>query len=63
VNCAALLLTAGAGSGGAGYEGQQPPYDAFTGARYAVVLDPDGNAVGLMGPIDPAKSSIPEAPD
>ena len=39
---------------GAGYRGQQPPYDAFWGARYAVVEDPDGNAVGLMSPIDPA---------
>jgi uncharacterized glyoxalase superfamily protein PhnB len=25
---------------GAGYTGQQPPYDAFWGARYAVVEDP-----------------------
>src|SRR4051794_25826682 len=32
----------------AGYAGQQPPYDAFWGARYAVVTDPDGNAVGIM---------------
>jgi uncharacterized glyoxalase superfamily protein PhnB len=37
---------------GAGYRGQQPPYDAFWGARYAVVEDPDGNAVGLMSPIE-----------
>lgn len=36
-----------------GYVGQQPPYDAFWGARYAVVEDPDGNAVGIMSPIDP----------
>lgn len=33
---------------------QQPPYDAFWGARYAVVSDPDGNGVGIMSPIDPA---------
>jgi uncharacterized glyoxalase superfamily protein PhnB len=33
---------------------QQPPFDAFWGARYAVVCDPDGNAVGIMSPIDPA---------
>ena len=39
---------------GAGYRGQQPPYDAFWGARYAVVEDPDGNAVGLMSPSDAA---------
>ena len=32
---------------------QQEPYDAFWGARYAIVEDPDGNAVGLMSPIDP----------
>ncbi len=42
---------------GAGYVGQQPPYDAFWGARYAVVSDPDGNAVGLMSPTDPARRS------
>jgi len=35
---------------GAGYNSQQPPFDAFWGARYAVVEDPDGNAVGLMSP-------------
>jgi uncharacterized glyoxalase superfamily protein PhnB len=39
---------------GAGHVGQQPPYDAFFGARYAVVTDPEGNAVGIMGPSDPA---------
>lgn len=38
----------------AGYLGQQPPYDAFWGARYAVVEDPDGNPVGLMSPVDAA---------
>src|SRR5829696_591124 len=26
---------------GAGYAGQQPPYDAFWGSRYAVLSDPD----------------------
>jgi catechol 2,3-dioxygenase-like lactoylglutathione lyase family enzyme len=46
----------------AGYEGQQPPYDGFMGARYAVVTDPDGNAVGLMSPIDPSRRSIPPPP-
>ncbi len=34
----------------AGYTSQQAPYDAFWGARYAVIEDPDGNAVGLMSP-------------
>ena len=36
-----------------GYRVQQEPFDAFWGARYAVVEDPDGNPVGLMSPIDP----------
>ena len=36
----------------AGHKGLQPPFDAFWGARYAVVEDPDGNAVGLMSPRD-----------
>jgi catechol 2,3-dioxygenase-like lactoylglutathione lyase family enzyme len=39
---------------------QQAPYDAFWGARYAVVSDPDGNGVGIMSPIDPDRRS--EAP-
>ncbi len=39
---------------------QQEPYDAFWGARYAVVSDPDGNAVGIMSPVDDAFRS--EAP-
>jgi uncharacterized glyoxalase superfamily protein PhnB len=42
---------------GAGYVGQQPPYDAFWGARYAIVEDPSGNAVGLMSPADSARRS------
>lgn len=32
----------------AGYVGLQAPYDAFWGARYAIIQDPDGIAVGLM---------------
>jgi len=43
----------------AGYEGPQPPYDAFWGARYAIVEDPDGNHVGLMSPVDPSRRSAP----
>ena len=39
----------------AGYTGQQPPWDAFFGARYAVVVDPENNIVGLMSPVDPAR--------
>ena len=46
---------------GAGYAGQQAPCDAFWGARYAVVEDPDGNPVGLMSPIDPARKGRPPA--
>ena len=41
----------------AGVPVQQPPYDAFWGARYAVVSDPDGNGVGIMSPVDPARRS------
>lgn len=47
---------------GAGYRAQQEPYDAFWGARYAVVEDPDGNAVGIMSPIDPQRRSDPGFP-
>jgi len=42
---------------GAGYRSQQEPYDAFWGARYAVVEDPDGNPVGIMSPVDPSRRS------
>jgi uncharacterized glyoxalase superfamily protein PhnB len=45
---------------GAGYEGVQPPYDTFWGARYAVVADPDGNDVGIMSPLDETKRRPPE---
>ena len=31
-----------------GYEGHLPPWDAVWGQRYAVVNDPDGNAVDLF---------------
>ncbi len=44
---------------GAGYNGLQPPYDAFWGARYAIVEDPDGLAVGLMSPISPERRAPP----
>ena len=43
----------------AGYTGLQAPYDAFWGARYAVVEDPDGIAVGLMSPISAYFKSVP----
>jgi catechol 2,3-dioxygenase-like lactoylglutathione lyase family enzyme len=44
---------------GAGYRGLQQPYDAFWGARYAVIEDPDGVAVGVMSPIEPDRKSPP----
>ncbi len=47
---------------GAGHVGQQTPYDAFWGARYALVEDPSGNAVGLMSPVDPARRTRPSPP-
>jgi uncharacterized glyoxalase superfamily protein PhnB len=42
-----------------GAQGLQPPYDTFWGARYAIVEDPDGNPVGLMSPVDPARRTPP----
>lgn len=49
----------------AGYPGRQPPFDAFWGARYAIVADPDGNDVGLMSPIDQSRRTWPpgQSPD
>lgn len=44
---------------GAGYVGLQPPWDAFWGARYAIIEDPNGAAVGLMSPIDPERRYWP----
>jgi uncharacterized glyoxalase superfamily protein PhnB len=35
----------------AGYAGHRPPWDAFWGQRYAIVLDPDGNSVDLFAPL------------
>ena len=43
----------------AGYKSSQEPYDAFWGARYAIVEDPDGNHVGIMSPSDPMKRKGP----
>ena len=34
----------------AGYRGLHQPEDAFFGARYAIIEDPDGIAVGVMSP-------------
>jgi uncharacterized glyoxalase superfamily protein PhnB len=43
----------------AGYLGRQPPFDAFWGARYAIVADPDGNDVGLMSPLEESRRTWP----
>jgi uncharacterized glyoxalase superfamily protein PhnB len=45
-----------------GYGGRQVPYDAFWGARYAIVADPNGIDVGIMSPIDDSKRAWPPAP-
>ena len=42
----------------AGYQGRQPPFDAFWGGRYAIVADPGGNDVGLMSPIDESMRTL-----
>ncbi len=46
----------------AGYPVQKTPEDAFWGARYAIIEDPDGNSVGIMSPIDPVKRHPPPYP-
>jgi catechol 2,3-dioxygenase-like lactoylglutathione lyase family enzyme len=46
---------------GDGCAGRQAPYDAFWGARYAIVEDPDGRDVGLMSPIDPDRRYTPDS--
>ena len=43
----------------AGYRGRQSPFDAFWGARYAIVADPDGNDVGLMSPVEESRRTWP----
>jgi len=51
-----------AGLTNGGYVGRQPPYDAFWGARYAVIVDPDGNSVGIMSAVDPTRTCAPPTP-
>ncbi len=46
----------------AGYRSQKAPEDAFWGARYAILEDPDGNAVGIMSSIDESKRRPPPLP-
>jgi hypothetical protein len=43
----------------AGYRGRQPPCDAFWGAHWAIVADPDGHDVGLMSPLDQSRRIWP----
>jgi catechol 2,3-dioxygenase-like lactoylglutathione lyase family enzyme len=40
----------------------QQPHNAFFGARYALVEDPDGIGVGIMGPIDDTRRWMPDPP-
>jgi uncharacterized glyoxalase superfamily protein PhnB len=47
---------------GEGHAGEQPPYDTFWGARFAVLRDPAGNAIGIMSPVDPTRRSRPTLP-
>jgi catechol 2,3-dioxygenase-like lactoylglutathione lyase family enzyme len=46
----------------AGYRSQKAPEDAFWGARYAILEDPDGNAVGVTSAIDESKRRPPPPP-
>ena len=43
----------------AGHPARLEPYDAFFGARYAIVSDPDGHNIGLMSPIDADRRLTP----
>jgi catechol 2,3-dioxygenase-like lactoylglutathione lyase family enzyme len=44
---------------GAGYEGHLAPFDAFWGARYAIINDPDGNKIGVMSPSNHEHGAAP----
>jgi predicted lactoylglutathione lyase len=46
----------------AGHRSHQAPEDAFWGARYAIVEDPDGNSMGIMSAVDPSKRRPPPPP-
>jgi catechol 2,3-dioxygenase-like lactoylglutathione lyase family enzyme len=46
----------------AGHRSHKAPEDAFWGARYAIVEDPDGNSVGIMSGIDESKRRPPPPP-
>ena len=42
-----------------GHPSPQDPYDAFWGARFAIVDDPDGNHIGIMSATDPTRRTAP----
>jgi catechol 2,3-dioxygenase-like lactoylglutathione lyase family enzyme len=44
---------------GTGYEGHLAPFDAFWGARYAILNAPDGNKIGVMSPSDHEHGAAP----
>jgi uncharacterized glyoxalase superfamily protein PhnB len=44
---------------GGGFRSHLSPFDAFWGARYAIVDDPDGNHVGIMSESDQEHKSAP----
>jgi uncharacterized glyoxalase superfamily protein PhnB len=44
-----------------GSEGHLPPWDAFWGMRYAVIVDPDGNHVDLFAPTQLTSGSADES--
>jgi catechol 2,3-dioxygenase-like lactoylglutathione lyase family enzyme len=46
----------------AGHRTHKAPEDAFWGARYAIVEDPDGNSVGIMSPVDASRRRPPPPP-
>jgi len=43
----------------AGYAGHLEPFDAFWGARYGIIDDPDGNHIGIMSPMEEQHQSAP----
>jgi len=46
----------------AGHPGLREPYDTFWGARYAILQDPTGIAVGIMSPSNPTRRFPPPDP-
>lgn len=46
----------------AGHRSLKQPEDAFWGARYAIVEDPDGNPVGIMSAVDDSMRRPPPVP-